>query len=118
MNYTDLNLSQRDALTAIVALEHRQEPPSAKNVHWFYEERFNPISHSGLTGYVLPGLVAASLAYKERSESDGRVWLYRPTDRGHEVVHQALRERLRWILPPEPTPDNEAQATLAEVLGA
>lgn len=116
MNYADLTASQRDALTAVVALDTLPDEPTARRVHRFYEERFGPVSYDGLTGNVLASLLDRSLSRKERSESDGRVWVYRPTPEGHEVVHQTLRERARWITPPEPRPDHDAQATLAEVL--
>lgn len=116
MNYADLTANQRDVLLAVVSLDIEGEA-NPSGVHRFYEERFGPIS-DGAISRLLSELVDASLSVKERSESDGRVWVYRPTDAGHEVIHQALRERLRWILPPEPTPDHAEQTTLVEVLAA
>lgn len=135
MNYTDLGATQRDALTVIVALDEggpitkpvpesweAPDPnpvlPTATNIRNLMEKLFAPISYSGLTGHVLPELIDASLSRKERSESDGRVWLYRPTRAGTEAVSQALRERRRWITEPDPVPDHDAQATLPEVLQA
>lgn len=116
MRYADLTASQRDVLVAVTSLDVEGEArPTA--VHRFHEERFGPISKGRISG-ILGDLVKDSLLLKERSESDGRVWVYQPTDTGHEAVYQALRERLRWILPPEPSPDHADQLTLAEVLAA
>lgn len=134
MNYAKLNGTQRDVLTAVVAIEQddRQIPnghsgwtkpatkeikPTTKRIQTFHEDRFGPISQTRVSG-VLSELVNQSLSVKQRSESDGRVWIYRPTPEGHEVVSQALRERRRWITPPEPRPEHESQATLTEVLQA
>lgn len=114
MNYADLDATKRDALTAIVALDVRTEP-TLDDIHDFYERHFGPISPHTLSATVLPALREASLVVQQRSESDGRVRVNHPTEAGHELVHQTLRERQRWVLPPEPTPDHADQLTLAEV---
>lgn len=141
MNYTDLTATERDVLTAIIVIENQEvqsedhEPgghrtrtggwikpsdlhPTANSIHRFFEEQFGPISRHHLSANVLHDLCEYSLTVKDRSETDARVWVYEPTSAGYQLVGRALRERHRWILPPEPTSDNETQSTLPEVLQA
>lgn len=115
VNYADLTATQRDTLLAVVALDGDTDP-TLDAIHGFHERHFGPISQHSLSASILPALREASLVVQHRSASDGRVHVNRPTEAGRELVRQALRERQRWVEPPEPGPEDDGQRTLAEVV--